>query len=250
MRAAIIDDEFLARKRLADLLEDQEDVQLVGQAKNGEEALALIRLKAPDVIFLDIKMPKIDGFQLLQKLDKIPLIIFTTAHDEFAIRAFESEAVDYLLKPFDEERLHKAVSLCLKRIEQAKSSDFAEKLQYMVRSFQAEKSRYLDRLQIKEKGRYLTILLDDVLYLEAEGNYVKLVLADVSKLYRVSMNKLVEELNPEQYLRVHRSFIVNAQWVQGYKYVGNNEYQISLSNGQVIQSGRAYKEEIDAFLGG
>ncbi len=250
MRALIIDDEYLARQRLIKLLENEGDVIVVGQARNGKEALTLIEAKKPDLIFLDVKMPVMNGLEMLNKLERDPYVVFTTAYDKYALEAFDAEAIDYLLKPFDEERLTVALDRVRRQVDQKKSADFAKKLNRFMKTIEAESSEFLEKLVLKERGREITVLLDDVMWIEADGNYLRLISPEGVWLHRISMNEIEEQLDPDRFLRIHRSFLINVNALEGLQYRGNNEYKVKFPNGKELTSGRAYKPRIDDYLNG
>lgn len=251
IRAIIVDDEWLARKRLETLLAAHPAIRLVGSGRNGKEALELIRRKEPELVFLDIQMPDMDGFGLLQQLppDRLPAIIFTTAFDQYAIKAFEIEAVDYLLKPFDEDRLKAALERVLKRLEASKVSQFQSQLMQLVETHQQqlnpEEIRYFE---IKKGGRVQRVSVDNIYYLKTEGNYVALHTDQHKYLYRMTMNAMAQQLNAALFLRIHRSYLLNIKYVSSHRYLQNNEFEFRLKNGVQLLSSKSYKEKIQAFL--
>ncbi|WP_420388301.1 LytR/AlgR family response regulator transcription factor [Roseivirga sp.] len=249
IRSIIIDDEFLARKRIHKLLEDHPDISVIGEAKNGTEAVALIQLKEPDLIFLDIQMPDFDGFSVVRKLakGKVPYVVFTTAFNKYAIEAFNIHAMDYLLKPIDKDRFNESIKKVLQRFEAHKSAELNKKLMKMVKDFQVPSDDdFLSRIIINERGWEYEVDLDEVTFIEANGNYVNLNTLDKTYLYRITMSHLVSQLNPEEFIRVHRSFILNKRYIGKCHYVSNNEYRFVMKNGHEIISGRSYKEDIVA----
>ena len=250
IRALIVDDEFLARKKIMTLLEGHNDVHVIGECRNGAEAIEMIKLKEPDLVFLDIQMPDIDGFGVLSRLEgnKIPHVIFATAFDTYAIKAFEAHALDYLLKPFDEERFNQSLSKAKSHLKLKKDANLSQQLLSIIKTHQALETNFINSLQIKEKGVEITIFLDDVFALEAEGNYISLLTEDRKHLYRSTMNSLEEGLNPEHFLRIHRSFILNKRYIQKCVYTNNNEYKFHMKNSKVFISGRAYKENIIPYI--
>ncbi|MEO1050405.1 MAG: LytTR family DNA-binding domain-containing protein [Bacteroidota bacterium] len=250
IKAVVVDDEILARKRIMTLLENHDDVKVIGQCRNGTEAVETIRQKEPDLVFLDIQMPDIDGFEVISKLkmSSLPHFIFATAFDHFALKAFEVHALDYLLKPFDGERFEEALQLAKEQIQLRQESVFNQKLVQMIKSHQRNDDSYLSSFVIKDRGREFDIECEDIFYLEANGNYVVLRTDKVKHLYRSTMNTLEEQLNPEDFIRVHRSFILNKRYIKGCRYMNNNEYKFSIKNGANVLSGRAYKEAIIEYL--
>ncbi len=252
IRAIIVDDEWLARKRLETLLASRHQIRVVGHGRNGKEGLELIQLKEPELVFLDIQMPDMDGFGLLKQLsaDRMPAIIFTTAFDQYAIKAFEIEAVDYLLKPFDEDRLFAALDRVLKRLEFNKVSQFQSQLLRLVETHQQQLNQE-ERLyfEIKQAGKIIRVSVEDIYYIKAEGNYVALHTQKKKYLYRLTMNNISEQLNPGLFLRIHRSYLVNTKYIDRHRYLHNNEFEFHLKNGQRLLSSKSYKEKIQAFLG-
>ena len=250
IRTTIVDDEFLARERLKKLLCDEDDIQIISEAKTGQDAINQIRDLEPDLVFLDIKMPDINGFDVIRGLpkSKIPQIIFSTAYDQFAIDAFRVEALDYLLKPFDEERLQESLSKLRRQVKFQKSSDFEAKLRNLLKAYEAEKSQFREQFLIKEKGIEFNISLENTIYISAEGNYIKLVCLDRSYLYRASMNQVQEDIDPRIFLRIHRSLLLNVHRIESWKYKGNNEFEFKMKNGEFLHSGRSYRDQIQSFF--
>lgn len=248
LRCIIIDDEFLARKRLHKLLEIHDNLQVVGECRNGMEALELIPVKEPDLIFLDIQMPGMNGFEVLQKLGLKPLVIFTTAYDTYALKAFEINAVDYLLKPFDQERLTSALDRIsvLKRSQEA--SLIEQKLKKLMADYKSDTSDFLTQISINSRGRNNTIFVDDVIYFKSDGNYVNIQTESKSYLYRITMNALNTKLDNDQFLRIHRSLILNKVYIKKCNYSSNNEYLFELKNGEKLSSSRSYKDLIVDYI--
>lgn len=202
MKALIIDDERLARKELASLLEKHEGIEIVGEAANADEAETLIAEKRPDLLFLDINMPGRTGFELLESLDHAPQVIFVTAYDEHALKAFQVNALDYLLKPIDPERLDAA----LNKLAATASSELGMP--------QREILRESDQIFLKDGEKCWFVTLKDVRYLESEGNYVRVRFDDQKPLVLRSLNKLEEKLDPLVFFRANRKHIINLRWVE------------------------------------
>ncbi|MFN6114304.1 MAG: LytR/AlgR family response regulator transcription factor [Flavobacteriales bacterium] len=202
MKALIIDDERLARKELASLLEKHEGIEIVGEAANADEAETLIAEKRPDLLFLDINMPGRTGFELLESLDHAPQVIFVTAYDEHALKAFQVNALDYLLKPIDPERLDAA----LNKLAAAASSELGMP--------QREILRESDQIFLKDGEKCWFVTLKDVRYLESEGNYVRVRFDDQKPLVLRSLNNLEEKLDPLVFFRANRKHIINLRWVE------------------------------------
>lgn len=249
IRTVIVDDEFLARKRLESLFREHRDIQLVGEAKNVEEAIQLITTKSPDLIFLDIQMPDGSGFDVLNSLEKNSYkhVVFATAFDTYAIKAFDASAIDYLLKPFDDERLGEALNKVRKLIQLDKKSAVSDKLQALMASLnetEAQEEGFL----IKEEGYESHIPISEILYLEASGNYVSIYTEDSNYLHRSTMSLVEKRLSEHSFLRIHRSFLVNTRFIRQCKYLGNNEYRIVLKESTSLISSRSYKESIVDYL--
>ena len=251
IRAVIIDDEYLARQRVLKLLEEYDEIKCIGEAKNGNLGIELIKEMEPDLVFLDIQMPDIDGFEMLQKLKNSkhkPYIVFTTAYDSYAIKAFDVHALDYLLKPFDEDRFSESMNKVIEYFKIKKSSDFGDKLMGLIKDFDRQDDHYIAKFEIKERGFEIEVDIDDILYIEANGNYLNLVTKEKVQLYRATMSNIADSLNPTQFLRVHRSFILNKNFISKCTYLNNNEYEFKMKNGDSINSGRSYKEIIATYL--
>ena len=249
IRTLIIDDEAPARKRIADLLEDQVGFSIIGQCRNGEEGLHAIQFRRPDLVFLDVQMPGLNGYEMAEMLDEAsaPFIIFVTAFEDFALKAFNVQAVDYLLKPFTNQRFRQALERTKQRMEEKASLQLKEQMQRLVEGFSS--SPHLSKLLIKHKGRLAEVLMDDLICIEAQGNYVKMTCVKENYLYRASMQEVESQLNPKQFLRIHRSLIVNCYRLEKIKYTASNmEYGFYMSNGEKLLSGRTYKDAIDVFL--
>lgn len=250
IRALIVDDEVLARQRILHLLQPYDTIQVIGQCRNGNEAIKWINLKEPDLVFLDIQMPDKTGFQVLEEINlrRLPYIIFTTAYDEYAIKAFEINALDYLLKPFDDSRFSEALDRAFQQKEWDKTAALQEKMLMLIKEYQQEKGPYWQFVKWKEKGKIQKVLTDDILYAQSEGNYVLLQTLQNRYLYRSTMNALSEHLDPSHFLRIHRSIIINFLYVKKYKYLHNNEFLFVMKNEEELKSSKSYKDVIVRFL--
>lgn len=250
IRAVVVDDEYLARQRVLTLLKSYNEIKVVGEAKNGTQAVELIDLKEPELVFLDIQMPDFDGFEVISKL-KVkpkPYVVFTTAYDSYAIKAFNLHALDYLLKPFDEDRFGQSMNKVQEYFNIKKSSAFSDKLVGLMKEFQQGDSEYKSSYLIKDRGRESIVELDDVMYMEANGNYINFCTDKITQLYRTTMNMIAVELDPQDFIRIHRSFIINKRYIDQCQYLNNNEYEFRLKNGTKLISGRSFKEDIVAYL--
>ncbi|HEX9156257.1 MAG TPA: LytTR family DNA-binding domain-containing protein, partial [Nitrospira sp.] len=230
MRVLIVDDEPWARKRIATLLKPETDIEIVKECAGGEAAIQAITECAPDLVFLDVQMPEVDGFEVLDAIgpERMPLVIFATAYDKYAIHAFEAQAIDYLLKPFDEDRFRKALCRARRELDGKISSERA--LSKLLESMRGER-RYLQRLVAKSGGRVLFLKLADIDWLEATGNYVTLHAGKESHMLRTTMNALEPRLDPEQFARIHRSSIVNLDRVRELQPLFRGEHVLILKDG-------------------
>ena len=245
VRTLIVDDEQLARERLRQLLEAEPEIELVGECSDGNEAVVAIQKQCPDLVFLDVQMPELDGFGVLQAIttEPGPVIVFVTAHDKFALRAFEVHAVDYLLKPFDRERFKKALTRALDRV---KARDRAPKDQAQA-ALLAElrpPSKPLERLAVKTGGRVIFVKLSDVDYIEAAHNYVELHVEKHSHLLRETLNAIEARLPQDKFVRISRSVIVNIERVKELQPLFYGEYSITLHNGAKLTLSRRYRDKL------
>lgn len=249
LKTVVIDDEPLARSRIKELLLTDPEVLLAGEARNGGEANRIISSINPDLVFLDIQMPDYDGFSVLSKLnpDMQPVIIFVTAYDQFAIRAFETNAIDYLLKPFDNQRFAKALFSAKKQAKLKQFSKLSQDLLDLVKSYQWEQQAHPETIPIKQQGITREIPIEQIISIQSQGNYVKLSLLSKWYLYRTTISHLAEKFQKYNFLRIHRSLMVNTAFVVKVCYRHNNEYDFVLTNGNEFTSSRSYKSSIDAF---
>jgi len=251
-RLIIVDDEPDARERLVELANQDPTLDVVAECRNGQEAVLAIAKHKPDLVFLDIQMPQMNGFEVVRRISatRMPLVVFVTAYDQYALKAFEVSAVDYLLKPYDDMRFHASVAKAKKRLDMTTNEKLTGRLLDLVRGHLHEHSEFTDTFAIRDKGRDVVVQADDVIFLRAEGNYLKLVLADRSFLYRMTMNAVETELDPARFLRIHRSYMVNMLHTRSTRYSGNNEFIFTMANGERIISGRSYKDLIAKALTG
>ena len=255
IKAIVVDDEPPARRNLRALLAGVPDIELIRECGNGRDALSSIRALEPDLVFLDVHMPEMDGFEVLEHLtdQSLPVIIFVTAYDQYALKAFEVSALDYLLKPFDDVRFHKALAQARRQIEQQDASELGRKLLTLMGAREARPdgsaSRYLTRLMIKTAGRVIFVRTEEIDWIEAYDNYLRLHVGDKAHLLRQTMNELEAALNPEHFARIHRSTIVNLNRVHEFHPHFNGEYQVILRDGTQLKLSRGRKEWIEQWLG-
>jgi two-component system LytT family response regulator len=234
IRTIVVDDEPLARSNITTLLRDDADIEVVRECGSGVEALTDIRNIKPDLVFLDVQMPECDGFDVLELLgaDLPPAIVFVTAYDEYALKAFEAGALDYLLKPFDNARFDRTIDRIKKRLSPGH-----------------DRRNKVERLAIKSAGRVLFINIPEIDWIEAADYYASLHVGQKTYLLRRSLSELEQELDPTMFCRVHRSSIVNLARVQGLKLNEDGEHDVLLDNGTKIRLSRRYRKQLHARLG-
>ena len=228
MRALIVDDERLARKELMKLLEDHPIIEVVGEAMNAEEANQMVNELNPDLLFLDIQMPGKTGFQLLEELDSVPLVVFTTAYDEFALKAFEVNALDYLLKPIQPERLSEAI---------AKLADKERAKNAAIRGPEKKLGLH-DQVFVKDGDRCWFVSLNNVRLFESDGNYIKVYFDNNRPMIHKSLNALDEKLDERAFFRASRKHIVNLSWVEGIEPWFNGGLMVKLRGGDKVEVSR------------
>ena len=248
VKVLIVDDEPLARDRIREMLTDYPEMEVVEEARNGREAVEFIETHVPDLVFLDVQMPDFSGFDVLQnlKVDRMPLIIFVTAYDQHAIHAFEVHAIDYLTKPFDRKRFAEAIDQAKIFMRGTEESDTA-RIMKMLRDFKVG-PRYLERFAIKNGEKTFFIRSEDVDAIEAQGNYVRLNLANSSHLLRETLNNIEAQIDPRVFVRIHRRTIVNINRVKELQTWARGEYRVVLQNGTHYSLSRGYREHFDNFI--
>jgi two-component system LytT family response regulator len=243
IRTLIVDDESLARDRVKRFLRDENDITIVGECGDGAEAIKVIRQEKPDLIFLDIQMPEKNGFEVIKSFDakSTPTVIFVTAYDQYALQAFDVHALDYLLKPFNRERLHRAVAHARQHIENKHRGSLDERLASLIADLKSEK-KYLERLVVKSVGRVFFLKIDEIDWIEAAGNYLKLHAGRDAHLIRETMNGIEAKLNPEKFLRIHRSTMVNIDRIKELHPMFSGDYEVILRSGTELTLSRNYRE--------
>jgi two-component system, LytTR family, response regulator len=248
IQALIADDEALARRKLRDILAHDPEIEIVGEAASGPETVHLVREKAPQVLFLDVSMPGQNGFDVLSELSAsdgaaaVPRVVITTAHDQYALRAFDARAVDYLLKPYTAERLRVAVERARKEILSSARRPSAGL------SAAVEQAPPLSRLLIKSRGRILFVWVSEILWIGAEENYVRINTGRESHLLRETISAIEKKLDPEMFLRIHRSSIVNLHFVKEVRAQSRGESVVILANGHKIAMSRSYYSRLRVSL--
>ena len=193
-------------------------------------------------------MPDMDGFTVFSKLNQKPSVIFTTAYDTYALKAFEINAVDYLLKPFDKERLDVALQRIFEIKRQKKSSSLEQKIKRLIQTYEAEESSFLNKINLKDKGRDIAIFTENVIVFKSDGNYVQIITKDKTHLHRITMNVLYNSLDASKFLRIHRAYVLNKIYIKSCTYNGNNEFKFKMKNGEEFISSRSYKQQISDYL--
>jgi two-component system LytT family response regulator len=250
VRVVVADDEPLVRRGLRTFIAAEHGLSLVGEARNGREAVDVIRAERPDLVFLDVQMPQLDGFGVLEALtgEPLPAVVFVTAYDEYAIRAFDVHAVDYLLKPFDEERFRVALGRARARLGERRVTSIDQRLEAVLSELRA-REQYADRLLVKSDGRVTVLQVDEVDWIEAADNYARVHTARGRYLVREPIKALERKLNPRHFARVHRSAIVNLARVRELQPMFGGEYVIILSTGAKLTLSRGYRDAFRDRLG-
>jgi two-component system LytT family response regulator len=248
IRTVIADDQPMARERLTALLSEEPDVQVVAACASGAEAVSAIERHRPDLVFLDMQMPELDGFGVIAAVgpERMPSVVFVTAYDEFALRAFDVHALDYLLKPFGRQRFQKALDRARDHLSRERAGDLARRLLALVEETRPAHPRR-ERLMVRSGARVVFIEVRQVDWVEAEGNYVRLHVGEESHLIRDTMHAVEARLGG-QFVRIHRSRIANTDKVQELRIASNGEYEIVLRTGRTLRVSRLYRDKISERL--
>jgi two-component system LytT family response regulator len=248
LRVLVVEDEPLARERIHTLLAEENDVEIVGEAADGRTAVSRIRALDPDLVFLDVNMPELNGFGVIEEIgiDAMPPVIFVTAYDQFAVQAFDAHALDYLLKPFDTERFHAALDRARQALRRQHAGSLDRRLSDLLEDLR--KPHYLERLAVKSGGKILFIRTEDIEWIGAEGNYARLHTGERSHLMRETMTSLETKLDPGRFLRIHRSTIVNADAIAELEPLFQGDYVVVLRNGTRLTSSRGYRANLQEFM--
>lgn len=251
IRALIVDDEPLAREGVRLHLEEHDDIEIIGECGSGEEAVQRMEEDSPDLVFLDVQMPGLDGFGVLEAIgsERLPAVVFVTAYDQFALRAFEAHALDYLLKPFEAERFAKTLDRVRVQLRGQKTDVMDERLRSLIASLSG-KERFLERLVVRTNGRILILRVDDIDWIDAAANYVRVHIGAKQYLVRETMTHLETRLDPEKFLRIHRSIIVRKDRIKELEPLFQGDYSIILVDGTRLTSSRGYRDRIQSFLQG
>lgn len=257
IRVLIVDDEPGARRRLERLLRPEPDVQIVGQAANGQEAVTAIRALTPNLVFLDVQMPGMTGVEVVQAIgaEHMPATIFVTAYDQYAVKAFDLAAIDYLLKPFDDERFAQALTRAREDLVQQTAGELHGRLDALLRAVtggerpESVPTEYLKRLAVEMRGKIRIVPVDTISFISARGNYVYLHVGRERLLLREQMQRLEERLPPDRFVRIHRSFIVRLPEVAMLEYGAGGDYGVRLQDGRTLKASRSRWGELARRLG-
>jgi two-component system LytT family response regulator len=251
IRVLVADDELPARQRLIDLLQGDEQIATVAEAADGQTAVEMIQSQRPDLLFLDVQMPELDGLGVVDAIGaaQMPLTVFVTAYDQHAIRAFEANALDYLLKPFSDERFEATMTRVKSRLDERNLREFGQRVMKMVSAAPATPERRLDRLVVKSGGTTRFIRVIDIDWIEAAGVYVTLHVGGKELLYRAALNDLAEKLDPRRFVRVHRSALINIESVLQLEPISHGEFEAVLRDGARTRVSRTYRGQLEKRLG-
>ena len=252
IRVLIVDDEPLARTGVEQLVEPLDDVSIVGEAADGPEAVRQINTHRPDLVFLDVQMPEMSGLEVVREVgvENMPLTIFVTAYDQYALDAFEAHALDYLLKPIEEERFEEAMERARQQLRQAEADALSQQLRGVLQDYaaQEEAEQGIERFTIRSRDRIYFVDAEDVQWIESEGDYVALHDGDDTHLVRKTMKELEQRLDPSRFLRVHRSYIVNVDYIEELRPLDHGTYQLRMACGTPLKTSRGYSDNVDALL--
>jgi two-component system LytT family response regulator len=249
IRAMIVDDEPLARRRIRDLLGAAADVEVVAECANGRDAIQAIEASLPDLLFLDIQMPQIDGFDVLATVGvgRIPVVVFVTSYDQFALRAFDAQALDYLMKPFDDQRFDTTLQRARARLGDLERGDVDRRLRALLDEVRGKRG-YLQRLPVPTSDRVVFVKAQEIDWIGAERNYIRVYAGGHGHLLRESLTRIEAELDPAMFCRIHRSIIVNIDRIQSVESTFRGEYVVVLHDRTRLTSGRSYRETLNALL--
>jgi len=249
LRTIIVDDERLARKKLRILLSSEPGVEIVAECSDGKQSIAALRANKPDLLLLDIQMPDMDGFDVLRAIpaSDMPVVIFTTAYDHYAVKAFEAHALDYLLKPFDRERLHHSINRARAEFLKTRDPETTHRiLDFLTQAKPGSKSN--NRLAFRTGGRVVFLESDEIDWLSAAANYVTLRVGPESYLLREGIGHICERLDPHKFVRIHRSTIVNVQKIKQVEAVNSGEYIVVLKDGKQLSCSRGYRAGLQELI--
>ncbi|MAM20105.1 MAG: LytTR family DNA-binding domain-containing protein [Christiangramia sp.] len=253
MKALVVDDEELARKRVLNLLGEVDQIEVIGECSNGKTAIQAINEKKPDLVFLDINMKDMNGFEVLQKVEASPkpIVIFVTAYDNYALKAFDAEAFDFLLKPFKDQRFFKTIDKVLKTTRQEADTNFEKRLMEMFHSFSKGgiQLNAVSKIPVRQGNKTYIVDPRNILYISASGYYAELFTSEKRHLLRESLNNLEEILDPASFVRVHRSTIINLNFVKEIIHSDYAEIDARMEDDKLIRISKSHKKEFLEKIG-
>lgn len=255
LKAVLIDDEFLARKRVSNLLEEVKEIEIVDECSSGKHAIKIIKEKKPDLIFLDIQLTDMTGFDILKEMNTsiMPLVIFITAFDEFALKAFDFFAFDYLLKPFKDDRFYQSTNKVIERFFNKEPGSFNKKLDHLLEYIENPKQGFSHlkqtKLAIKANGKISFINKDEIKYVQASGYYAEIFTEQKKYLLRESLNSLLEQLKSHDFLRIHRSTIINTSLIKEVIYSNYGEIDVKMQDEKLLRISKSHKKEFLKKMG-
>jgi len=249
IKTLIVEDDPLARKRIESLLKQDPKIEIAGSCQDGEAAVAAISRKNPDLVFLDIQLPKMDGFEVLKSIDpkRIPQIIFATAFDQYAVKAFDHHAIDFLLKPFDDQRFFTALAAAKERILRNDSENISDRVQALLAYLKREEV-FLKRILIKADNRIHIIPVEDIQWFEADGYNIKIFNLTESFKLRKTMKEIEQKLDPKVFLRIHRSYIINMDYIKEIQEWFKGDYLVILKSGKKLTISKNYYRKVISRL--
>lgn len=251
MKTVIVDDEVFARRRILNLLKNIESIEVVAECNTGQDAINSINSLKPDLVFLDINIRDMDGFQVLENIEgtKKPFVIFVTAHDHLALKAFDFEAFDYLVKPFKEERFFKTLNRIVAQHEPVQPTNFEDGLKKIMESLQQGKNAYVQKIPVKHGNKTYLVATDSIKYILASGVYMELYTEDKMYLHRESMSQMEMQLDPAKFFRIHRSAIVNLDAVTEIVHSDFSEIDVRMDDNKLLSVSKSMKKDLLAKLG-
>jgi two-component system, LytTR family, response regulator len=250
IRAIIVDDEPPARNKIRELLKANPDVEIVDECSNGREAVQSIASKAPDLVFLDIQMPELDGFGVIEAIgpEHLPAVVFVTAYDQYAVQAFEVHAIDYLLKPFDRQRFQTALNRVTDYLQSNQRDELNQQLNSLLRQLKGPRKQ-TERFVVKSGGRVFFLKNDEIDWIEAAGNYVRLHVGTETHLLRETMSAIQKKLDASRFIRIHRSTFVNIEKIKELQPWFHGEYVVIMRDGTQLTMSRSYRSSLPDLLG-
>jgi two-component system, LytTR family, response regulator len=252
VRAMIVDDEPLGREIVNAMLQAEHQIEVIAECENGQQAITAINSLRPDLLFLDVQMPGIDGFGVVKEInkEKLPYIIFVTAYDQYAVKAFEINALDYLLKPIDPDRFANSIERALKMIREKQESAISRRILSLLNNQRDQQPEYLERIAIKKEGKILFVRVNEIEWIVAEGNYVSLHLTKKSHMLRTPISVLETKLNPNRFQRINRSTIVNIDFIKELVPMMRGEHQVIMQDGTDLKLSVKFRDNLTRYLGG